>query len=309
MKKQRLLFIVVVSIVVGLFSFFFTQNLEKTTLDDAVRASAPGQFMALTDGQTHYLLEGPADGVPVVLIHGVTVPSFIWDETARELAANGFRVLRPDLYGRGFSDRPRLKYTRELFSKQVEELADNVFNGQNYGVVGLSLGGAIAADLAVSQPAKVKSLVLMAPFTVGFNVTPMQVPLLADYIATGMLIPKLEPGLQNLFADASKMPADWREQYQFQLSLKGFRRSFISTLVNFSNQDQLDLYGNVGKLDLPVLLVWGTEDNMTPYELYPAVKKLIPQAESLVFEGAGHVVHIEKAAELSPLLIEFLRSQ
>ena len=306
MNKNRLLMVLVLSIIIGLISFYWSQNLEKVQLDDTIRATAPGQFMALSDGRAHYLLDGPADGIPVVLIHGVTVPSLIWDQTAKELAAEGFRVLRPDLYGRGFSDRPRQRYTRELFSGQVAELAEKIFSGRPYSVVGISLGGAIAADVAANHSASVERLVLVSPFTIGFNVTPLQVPLLADYLATGMLVPKLLPGLQNLFADPALMPADWRERYSVQLTIKGFRRSFISTLVNFSSRDQLDLYTRIGQQNIPVMLAWGTEDHMTPYELHRLVIQAIPRAEFHSYDGAGHVVHIERAAEFIPHLSEFL---
>lgn len=306
MNRNRLLMILVLSIIIGLISFYWSQNLEKVHLDDTVRATALGQFMALSDGQVHYLLDGPADGIPVVLIHGVTVPSFIWDQTAAELAAEGFTVLRPDLYGRGFSDRPRQRYTRELFSGQVAELAENVFAGRPYSVVGISLGGAIAADVAANHSESVERLVLISPFTIGFNVTPLQVPLLADYLATGMLVPKLLPGLQNLFSEPSLMPSDWRDRYSVQLTIKGFRRAFVSTLVNFSSHDQLDLYARIGQQDTPVMLAWGTEDHMTPYELHRVVMQQIPRAEFHSYDGAGHVVHIERAAEFIPHLSEFL---
>ncbi len=83
-----------------------------------------GSFVALSDGCTHYELGGPQDGRPVALVHGFSVPYFIWDPTFRFLADSGFRVLRYDLFGRGFSDRPHLRYDIDLFCKQLRELLD-----------------------------------------------------------------------------------------------------------------------------------------------------------------------------------------
>ena len=72
----------------------------------------------------HYELEGPADGQPVVLVHGFSVPYYIWDPTFPALAAAGLRVLRYDLFGRGYSDRPDLPYTMELFVRQLKDLLE-----------------------------------------------------------------------------------------------------------------------------------------------------------------------------------------
>ncbi len=88
---------------------------ETRDLDESTRAGAGGSFIRLSDGCTHYELGGPENGEAVVLVHGFSVPYFIWDPTFQALTSSGFRVLRFDLYGRGFSDRPRLEYALDLF--------------------------------------------------------------------------------------------------------------------------------------------------------------------------------------------------
>ena len=82
--------------------------------------------MRLTDGYTHYELGGPADGRVVVLAAGATVPYYIWDPTFKALVDAGFRVLRYDYYGRGFSDRPDIPFTQDLYVRQLRELLDAV---------------------------------------------------------------------------------------------------------------------------------------------------------------------------------------
>ncbi|MBL3562611.1 alpha/beta fold hydrolase, partial [Rhodovulum sulfidophilum] len=71
------------------------------------RSEAPGEIAALPRGRTHLVWEGPAEGPVLVLLHGLTIGSHMLDRLAGGLAARGYRVLRYDLYGRGFSDRPR----------------------------------------------------------------------------------------------------------------------------------------------------------------------------------------------------------
>src|SRR5258706_14523512 len=95
-----------VAVVVGL-SF---RNPEKAPLGAAARSRAPGRFVALGDGMTHYDVSGPDSGQRVVLVHGFSTPYYIWDSTVAALAAAGFRVARYDEFGRGYSDRPVVDY-------------------------------------------------------------------------------------------------------------------------------------------------------------------------------------------------------
>jgi len=78
-------------------------NLEKLQLNAAVREKLPGSFVQLPDGVMHYELAGPADGRLVVLIAGFSAPYTVWDPTFAALTQAGFRVLRYDHFGRGYS--------------------------------------------------------------------------------------------------------------------------------------------------------------------------------------------------------------
>ena len=96
---------------------------ETKEITDAVRAKADGSFVRLTDGVWHYEQCSPLPeweeelGVraTVVLVHGFSVPYFIWDATFDFLVKSGFRVLRFDLFGRGLSDRPHTRYGVDLY--------------------------------------------------------------------------------------------------------------------------------------------------------------------------------------------------
>src|SRR4051794_38120912 len=118
MKRGAIIAAVLVAVVVlGLAGFYVARNPERATLDDAARASAPGSFVHLSSGVTHYELRGPAAARTVVLVHGFSVPYYIWDSTTAALEANGFRVLRYDELGRGLSDRPNAAYDASLYDR------------------------------------------------------------------------------------------------------------------------------------------------------------------------------------------------
>lgn len=87
-------------------------------LDDLARMEAPGSFITLAKGKVHYETAGPGNGVPLVLVHGLSVPGYIWDPIFHPLARAGFRVIRFDLYGRGFSDKPKVRYDVAVFDTQ-----------------------------------------------------------------------------------------------------------------------------------------------------------------------------------------------
>src|SRR6185436_7138871 len=123
------------SLIVGLVGatagYYVARNPERLTLDDTTRGQAPGKFVRLTDGTTHYRVDGPDSGRVVVLAHGFSVPLYIWDSTANALASAGFRVVRYDAYGRGWSDRPDIEYSDKVYERQVVELLDSLkINGK-----------------------------------------------------------------------------------------------------------------------------------------------------------------------------------
>ena len=93
---------------------------EALTLDGTARQSLEvmaygGSYVSLGAGVTHFELAGPPDAQTVVLVHGFSVPYYIWDPTFDALAAAGFRVLRYDLFGRGWSDRPERALQSRIF--------------------------------------------------------------------------------------------------------------------------------------------------------------------------------------------------
>src|SRR5215813_9259714 len=114
---------------------------EQRQLDVTVRAQMPGQFAKLSDGYTHYEVGGPADGRVVVLAAGYSVPYYIWDPTFAALTAGGFRVLRYDYYGRGYSDRPTIPFDDEMYVRQLDELLKYVHITSPIDLTGISFGG------------------------------------------------------------------------------------------------------------------------------------------------------------------------
>src|SRR5262249_29044083 len=111
----------------------------------------------------HYRSDGHVDGMPILLVHGATVPLWEFDELVPLLTAAGFRTLRFDLYGHGLSDRPPGDYSLARFSRQTCELVEAVGFPRPTLLLGHSLGAAIAAAVAAKNPSWIERLILVAP--------------------------------------------------------------------------------------------------------------------------------------------------
>jgi len=286
---------------------------EKEELTPAVRQRSDGSFVALTDGITHYELGLPPPSLPratpLVLVHGFSVPYFIWEPTFQALTQAGWPVVRYDLFGRGLSDRPRRRYDLNLFLRQLSGLLD-ALGWQRVDLIGLSMGGAIAAGFSVRAPQRVRKLVLIDPI----GVCPMPLP----WMYRVALLPGVGELLLGLFG-AERMvrsaAADFfearqvemfQERYRQQMRYRGFMRAILSTVRSGMLNGFPEIYRALGRLALPLLLLWGREDRTLPLEQSRPLLDSVPHARLHVLEGCGHIPHYERPEVVNPLLIEFL---
>ena len=120
-----LIVLVPLAAVVSLPILRYTQSdRESLTLNDETRRNVPGQFVRLHDGVTHYEIGGPSGGTPLLLIPGFSTPYNLWDPTFAGLTAAGIRVVRYELFGRGYSDRPTAAYDADFYDRQIVDLLD-----------------------------------------------------------------------------------------------------------------------------------------------------------------------------------------
>jgi len=282
---------------------------ETNELDEVARASAPGSFVQLSDGCTHYELGGPQNGQPVVLVHGFSVPYFIWDPTFDFLTESGFRVLRYDLFGRGYSDRPRVRYNIDLFCKQLIEMLDTL-GFERIQMIGLSMGGPISASFTARYQDRVQKLVLVDPagarsVTLACILKGAAAPGFGE-LALGLFgSGQMARSVKSDFYDPANIKA-FVEQYMVQMKYKGFMRAILSTVRNGMLGNFSSTYRKIGEGGTPTLLLWGQDDRTVPFTHSEDILKAIPQAELHAFEHCGHLPHYEKPEEVNPLLLEFL---
>lgn len=282
---------------------------ETKELNESTRKEAGGSFIALTDGVTHFELGGAENGTPVVLVHGFSVPYFIFDPTFEFLVKSGFRVLRYDLIGRGFSDKPRVAYNIHLFTRQLKDLVD-ALKLQRVNLVGLSMGGPITASFINQYPDYVSRHVLIDPagakqVSLSWLLKAAKLPIVGE-LALGLFgSGNMVKGIASDLFDP-KLVEHFQSQYKIQMQFKGFKRAILSTMRNGMLESFHETYEQVGLLKIPTLLFWGKNDTTTPFENSGIILNALPHAEFHAVENCGHIPHYEMPEIVNPILLEFL---
>jgi pimeloyl-ACP methyl ester carboxylesterase len=289
----------------------FSYRDETKELNDLTRKDLSGSFVQLPDGVTHYEISNPYKENTVILVHGFSVPYFIFDPTFAFLTQSGFRVVRYDLFGRGFSDRPDTRYNIDLFVKQLADLLDALRFTRPVNLVGLSTGGPITATFTARFPERVNKLVLIDP--IGARILALArvlkaaaMPIVGEAIISLFRSDGIVKNIASNLLDR-ELVGHFQDRYIATIQYKGFKRGILSSIRNGMLDSFLTIYEQVGKMDKPVLLFWGRNDPTVPFKQSRDLRAAMPNLEFHVIENCGHIPHYEKPEEVNPILLEFLR--
>lgn len=162
--KKILTGLLVILLVLWIPYFVQTYNLKMLTASDL---PVEGSWAPLKEGNLYYRWYYPdaevANNETVVLVHGFSTPHFVWDGMKGFLLDAGYAVLVFDHYGRGYSERPRIKYTKDVFVQSLKGLLDSQEIYEQVHLVGYSMGGPIVGHFTNEFPGMVKSMSLIAP--------------------------------------------------------------------------------------------------------------------------------------------------
>jgi pimeloyl-ACP methyl ester carboxylesterase len=307
MKLKWLVFSGVCALAALLGSYVALDN-EKNVLDQAERNRLGGNYVQLSDGVTHYELAGPTNGRLVVMVHGGTVPMWGWDKQLVALAGAGYRVLRYDQFGRGYSDRPELVYDKVLYARQLIELVDKLALPEPFDLVGVSFGAATVVSFAAKHPGRVRSLSLISPVIKNFEVPGIfRVPIIGEFAARLFGIDIIVERFARL-VDGSPDAERYKRLFVEQTSYEGFQRSLLSFLRSDAMRDYTGEYQDVGKQGIPALLIWGTADDEINRDMIDSIRSYMPNLVFKPVNGAGHGVALQEPKGVTDLILEFLGS-
>jgi pimeloyl-ACP methyl ester carboxylesterase len=248
--------------------------------------------------RVHYLASGPADGPPVVLVHGLGSRAEDWRNLSPYLAKAGFRVYVPDLPGYGRSEKPaNFSYSVRDEAAVVVGFLD-ALGLKQVDLGGWSMGGWIVQLVAAEHPDRVKRLMLFD--SAGLDVRPTW--------DTDLFTPISAAELDQL--DALLMPRPpqvpayvARDILRISHSDAWVIRRAMSSML--TAQDVTDKL--LPELKMPVLLQWGELDRITPVVQAEAMHQLIPQSQLEVFAGCGHLAPLECTPQMGPKVVAFLQ--
>ncbi|MCE9523738.1 MAG: alpha/beta fold hydrolase [Alphaproteobacteria bacterium] len=282
----------------------------RVPLDDAARNAllASGQaqrFVTLPAGVTQVRVDGPAGGPVVVLIHGFSAAGFVFDDWIAPLSAAGYRVIVPDLYGHGYSERLAGPYTKEIYVEQIASLLDALQASGPVHVVGSSMGGSVTASFAARYPGRVKSVTLIAP--AGLQEAKSEgrwasAPVIGDWMARVLGPSVLEYGFAQV-ASRTKDPFVTMEKFRECSRFRGHAEGVLDVVRHYDFLSQTADFDALGRSGLPVLAVWGTADQVIPFAQSAALKRRVPQALVVALKGLPHGTPIfAPDATMAPIL-------
>lgn len=274
------------------------------------------QHWVTVSGQPVNVCEiGPVDGDPIVWIHGLAGSWQNWLENLPVFAEAGFRCLAVDLPGFGQSPMPRDQITITGYGTLVSELLEEL-GISAASIVGNSMGGFIASELAICFPERVERLVLVS--AAGLSVEDLRNDMgmamlhrldfllgacVGWFAAKSDLVARRErlrfATFSIVAAHPQQLPAPLVAECLRGSGKPGFMPS-VEALTTYPIRERLPEIG------CPVLIVWGTKDHLVPVKDAHEFERLIPDSRKVIYEDTGHVPQLERPAAFNALVGAFI---
>ena len=269
-------------------------------------------FVDVKGVQTRYAKYGEDKDRHVLFIHGLGASSLAWRDIPPALSTSKyFDTVTVDLIGFGDSDKPEEgDYTVQGFSKFILEFLKTIGITDNVSIVGHSLGGYIAAQVAIENKEMIEKLVLIdSSGLLGPPEKPS--PLLQQYLDAAMerdsivRYKKLERVLGGIYSDPALMPPFVVEKFIDTIMQEGARIAFKRAYDN-STTTQIKPEGFKQIQEIPCLILWGKEDRLIPVEYLQKLISKLPNAKHEIIDSVGHAPFVERTALVYEKLHAFL---
>jgi pimeloyl-ACP methyl ester carboxylesterase len=265
----------------------------------------------IAGSRVNYVDIGSGDEPPMVLVHGLGGQWQNWLENIPRLAQER-RVIAPDLPGFGLSEMPSDRISISGYGQMVDALMEHL-EIERADVVGNSMGGFVASEVAVQFPQRVERLALVSAAGIS-SASVSRAPVLTvgriatavtAYTAARHRAMARRPLTRHLaLAFVARHPSKLRADFVWEGFMKGAgKEGFDNALracVEYDFRDRLP------EIRSPTLIVWGENDSVIPCKDAEEFERLIPDSRKLVMEDTGHVPMAERPAVFNDLLLDFL---
>jgi pyruvate dehydrogenase E2 component (dihydrolipoamide acetyltransferase) len=277
----------------------FVRDFVPESISESGAEALQPQTAEVGGRRMRYLKMGEAENTPVILIHGFGGDLNSWLFTQPVLAQE-HPVYAIDLPGHGGSSKQVNHGDLAFLASAAFELMTTLELGSTH-LVGHSLGGATAFELALSRPEHVKSLTLIAPVGFGLEIN-------MEYIEGFMRASRprqLRPFVEQLFANPALVSRKMLDDIISYKRLDGAVEALntIAGMVFKDGRQAVNLVSRLADLAVPLQIIWGESDRIIPAA---QVNGLDASVRTHLVPGAGHMVHMEKAQEVNELIEAFL---
>ena len=280
---------------------------------ETVYASSTSEFLTLSDGlKIHYRDEGIADGNILVLIHGFAASLHTWEPWVSRLGEH-YRIISVDLPGHGLSRSPDTdKMNPGFFGEAIAEMTAQL-GADQFVMVGSSMGGATAWQLALEYPDRLEGLVLVGASgwpSADTGNQPLIFRLLASPVARALLkdldmSALVKSGLEGSFYDPAFVTDQMIERYVSLSRAPGHREGILE--MTSQREDRVTATNAlVSQITMPTLILHGKEDNVVPADGAEKFAAAIAGSEVIVYERVGHLPQEEIADRTVADLQNFL---
>jgi len=271
---------------------------------------APYRNWVDMDGyRMHYIDMGQGD--PVLLVHGFADSTYCWHENLRCLLDAGFRVVLVDLPGLGRSELPPKDFVPSVLNlgEEILAFADKV-GLDTFSLVGGSMGGGISLYLCLNHAERINRVVLVDPASFpqkkkGF------LGIISAHGIGNVSVQFMGPwsvrmALKEVYFDDDKVDDVLVHEYSRPISKPGYRSYLVRLIQEFDPPDAQKMCERFDTITVPMLIVWGDQDNWVPPEFGPRLHKLVSGSRLEIIENAGHIPNQELPEVFNPLFVEFL---
>lgn len=274
-------------------------------------ANGASQFVTLPSGaNVHYRDEGNRAGPALVLLHGSNASLHTWEPWAAQLGTD-FRVISVDLPSHGLTGAvPGDDYSQQGMVAFVKEFTA-ALKLQRFALAGNSMGGGIAARLAIDYPGLLTHLILVdasgmptaTPQDPGLGFRLARIPIVRNIML--YVTPKnlFEDGLKKAIHDDTLVTPAMVDRY-WELACREGNRA--ATLKRFQTQNDTYIQDNVAKITAPTLILWGETDTLTPRDIGTAYAAAIKGSKLIVYKNVGHIPMEEVPEQSARAVREFL---
>ncbi|RSM48331.1 alpha/beta hydrolase [Amycolatopsis balhimycina DSM 5908] len=252
---------------------------------------------------------GPRTGRPVLLVHGHPFDRSMWRPQAGRLAADGYRVVTPDLRGYGESksgESPTgdTKTGLDIFAKDLVELTDRL-GLERFVLGGLSMGGQIVMQLVADHPGRVEALLLADTFA-GLDTPPAKQARYdtADRITGEGMESYAKELLPKMISKQTRETRPDVEAHVRKMMRNAPKEGAAAALRG--RAERPDYTNGLGDIRVPTLVVVGSEDEFTPVADAELIHRKVRGSTLVVIEGAGHLPNLERETEFDEALSTFL---